>query len=120
MNHNVQNDQGNLIPVRNIYCIGRNYRAHAAELNHDVPDSPFFYQKSIPALNSTNEIILPENRELHHEIEIVVLFGKDGEKISASIFDFALYFFHNTNILITSGTGPYFYLPKLESHLEAR
>jgi len=44
----------------------------------------------------------------------------NGEVISASIFDFALYFFHNVNALIASGTGPYFYLPKLESHLEAR
>ena len=87
MNYNVQNNQGNLIPVRNIYCIGRNYRAHAAELNHDVPDSPFFFQKSIPALNTSNEIILPENREIHHELEIVVLIGKDGEKISASSTD---------------------------------
>ena len=43
-----------------------------------------------------------------------------GEPISASIFDFALYFYHNANNLIASGTGPYFYLPKLESHLEAR
>jgi len=84
MNYNVQSEQGNLIPVRNIYCIGRNYRAHAAELNHDVPDHPFFFQKSIPALNTANEIILPENREIHHELEIVVLIGKDGEMISAS------------------------------------
>ena len=87
MNYNVQSEQGNLIPVRNIYCIGRNYRAHAAELNHDVPDNPFFFQKSIPALNTTNEIILPENREIHHELEIVVLIGKDGEMISVSSTD---------------------------------
>lgn len=87
MNYNVQSEQGNLIPVRNIYCIGRNYRAHAAELNHDVPDNPFFFQKSIPALNTTNEIILPENREIHHELEIVVLIGKDGEMISVSSAD---------------------------------
>ena len=44
----------------------------------------------------------------------------DGEKISASLFDFGLYFFHNAHTLIKKGTGPYFYLPKLESHLEAR
>ena len=44
----------------------------------------------------------------------------DGEPISASIFDFALYFYHNATNLINKGTGPYFYLPKLESHLEAR
>jgi malate synthase len=40
--------------------------------------------------------------------------------ISASLFDFGLYFFHNAHQLIQNGTGPYFYLPKLESHLEAR
>jgi malate synthase len=44
----------------------------------------------------------------------------DGKPVSASIFDFALYFFHNAKTLIKNGTGPYFYLPKLESHLEAR
>ena len=44
----------------------------------------------------------------------------DGEPISASIFDFAMYFFHNVNSLKANSTGPYYYLPKLESHLEAR
>ena len=44
----------------------------------------------------------------------------DGEYISASIFDFGLYFYHNAANLMKNGTGPYFYLPKLESHLEAR
>jgi malate synthase len=44
----------------------------------------------------------------------------DGEPISASLFDFGLFFFHNVKALIANGTGPYFYLPKLESHLEAR
>ena len=44
----------------------------------------------------------------------------DGEPVSASLFDFALYFFHNARELIARGTGPYFYLPKMESHLEAR
>jgi len=44
----------------------------------------------------------------------------DGEPISASIFDFGVYFFHNAKALIERGTGPYFYLPKMESHLEAR
>ncbi|SIR16666.1 malate synthase A [Pontibacter lucknowensis] len=44
-----------------------------------------------------------------------------GDKpISAALFDFGLFFFHNAKELITRGTGPYFYLPKLESHLEAR
>ena len=44
----------------------------------------------------------------------------DGQPISASLFDFGLFFFHNATALMSKGTGPYFYLPKLESHLEAR
>jgi malate synthase len=44
----------------------------------------------------------------------------DGEPVSGSIFDFALYVFHNAKEAITRNTGPYFYLPKMESHLEAR
>jgi malate synthase len=44
----------------------------------------------------------------------------DGEPMSGSIFDFALYFFHNAKELLARGSGPYFYLPKMESHLEAR
>src|SRR5205823_4325356 len=42
------------------------------------------------------------------------------EPISGSLFDFALFFFHNGRHLLDNGSGPYFYLPKLESHLEAR
>jgi len=44
----------------------------------------------------------------------------DGKPVSASLFDFALYFFHNAKELLARGSGPYFYLPKMESHLEAR
>jgi malate synthase len=44
----------------------------------------------------------------------------DGQPISGSLFDFGLYFYHNAAALIAKGTGPYFYLPKMESHLEAR
>ncbi|KAL2419368.1 Malate synthase, glyoxysomal [Exophiala dermatitidis] len=47
-------------------------------------------------------------------------FTVDGEPISGSLFDFGLYFFHNARELVKRGTGPYFYLPKMESHLEAR
>ncbi|EEA27215.1 hypothetical protein TMatcc_004505 [Talaromyces marneffei ATCC 18224] len=47
-------------------------------------------------------------------------FTVDGEPMSGSLFDFGLYFFHNARELIARGTGPYFYLPKMESHLEAR
>jgi malate synthase len=44
----------------------------------------------------------------------------DDQPISGGIFDFALYFFHNAKELVARGSGPYFYLPKMESHLEAR
>ncbi|AGO12822.1 AaceriACR268Cp [[Ashbya] aceris (nom. inval.)] len=44
----------------------------------------------------------------------------DGEPISASILDFGLYFFHNAALLVELGKGPYFYLPKMEHHLEAK
>src|SRR2546426_1192369 len=50
--------------------------------------------------------------ELHVEV--------DGKPVSGSLFDFGIYFFHNAKRLLGKGTGPYFYLPKLESHLEAR
>lgn len=44
----------------------------------------------------------------------------DGEPMSGSLFDFGLYFFHNAFETVKRGAGPYFYLPKMESHLEAR
>ncbi|MEJ2434086.1 MAG: malate synthase A [Pseudolabrys sp.] len=44
----------------------------------------------------------------------------DGEEIAGGLFDFGLYFFHNAQALLAQGTAPYFYLPKLESHLEGR
>ena len=43
----------------------------------------------------------------------------DGKPVSGSIFDFALFFFHNAQEQVSRGTGPYFYLPKMESHLSA-
>jgi malate synthase len=47
-------------------------------------------------------------------------FHIDGEPISGSLFDFGLYFFHNAKTRMAKGTAPYFYLPKIQSHLEAR
>src|SRR3546814_18001987 len=44
----------------------------------------------------------------------------DGARMSASLFDFGLYFFHNAKVRRKNGVGTYFYLPKLENHLEAR
>src|SRR4051812_38763289 len=61
--------------------------------------------------------IIARPRGWHME-EKHVLFG--GRRVSASLFDWGLYFFHNAKALLARGSGPYFYLPKLESHLEAR
>ena len=76
---------GEEVLVRNIYCIGRNYVEHAKELSHSVPNEPFFFQKSLPSLNITDTIYLPVNREIHYEVEIVLLIGKSG--VSQSVDD---------------------------------
>ncbi len=68
-------------------------------------------------LNEKTAVLLVRPRGWHLNEERVTI---DGEPVSGSLFDFALYFFHNAKELIARGTGPYFYLPKMESHLEAR
>ncbi len=68
-------------------------------------------------LNDETATLMVRPRGWHLEEKNVEL---DGKPISASLFDFGLYFFHNAKELLKRKTGPYFYLPKLESHLEAR
>ncbi len=68
-------------------------------------------------LNERTAVLLARPRGWHLSEKHMLV---DGEPISASLFDFGLYFFHNARNLIARETGPYFYLPKLESHLEAR
>ena len=68
-------------------------------------------------LNERVAVLLVRPRGLHlPERHLLV----DGATIPGCLFDFGLYFFHNVAELRARGTGPYFYLPKLESHLEAR
>ena len=68
-------------------------------------------------LNEEPAVLIPRPRGWHlHERHALV----DGEPVSASLFDFGLAFFHNAGELLDRGSGPYFYLPKLENHLEAR
>ncbi len=69
------------------------------------------------ALNDQIATLLVRPRGWHLVEKHVLI---DGKPVSGGIFDFALYFFHNVKTLLAKGTGPYFYLPKLESHLEAR
>ncbi|MEO8665332.1 MAG: malate synthase A [Ignavibacteria bacterium] len=68
-------------------------------------------------LNEKTATLMVRPRGWHLEEKNVLI---DGEPVSASIFDFGLYFFHNAKKLISKGSGPYFYLPKLESYIEAR
>jgi malate synthase len=68
-------------------------------------------------LNEKTATLLVRPRGWHLDEKHVLVHGRP---ISASLFDFGLFFFHNAQRLIDKGSGPYFYLPKLESHLEAR
>src|ERR1700735_641299 len=68
-------------------------------------------------LNPNIATLLVRPRGWHLDEKHVTI---DGKPISGSLFDFGLFFFHNAKELIRKGSGPYFYLPKLESHLEAR
>lgn len=68
-------------------------------------------------LNERTATLLVRPRGWHLPERHVTL---DGQPVSGSLFDFGLYFFHNAEELVRRGSGPYFYLPKLQSHLEAR
>lgn len=69
------------------------------------------------ALNDEVATLLVRPRGWHLDEKHLVV---DGEPMSGSLFDFGLYFFHNARKLLDQGTGPYFYLAKLEGHEEAR
>ena len=68
-------------------------------------------------LNDNTAVLIPRPRGWHLDEKHVLI---DGQPVAGGIFDFALYFFHNAKTLLARGSGPYFYLPKMESHLEAR
>src|ERR1051325_498661 len=68
-------------------------------------------------LNDKTAVLIPRPRGWHLDEKHVTV---DRQPVSGGIFDFALYFFHNAKELLARGSGPYFYLPKMESHLEAR
>jgi fumarylpyruvate hydrolase len=71
-------------PVRRIYCVGRNYAAHAREMGYD-PDRepPFFFMKPTDAIVPTNSTIAypSQTNDYHHEIELVVAIGQGGREI---------------------------------------
>lgn len=81
-------------------------------ISYENPDNGKSYK-----LNEQIATLLVRPRGWHLVEKHVLV---DGEEMSGSLFDFGLYFFHNVKQLLANGTGPYFYLPKMESHLEAR
>ncbi len=70
-------------PVRRVYCIGRNYAAHAVEMGHD-PDRepPFFFQKNPNNLDASGEFPYPKHsNDVHHEAELAVMLKAGGDDI---------------------------------------
>jgi len=82
------------------------------EITYEDPATQKAYK-----LNEKTAVLLVRPRGWHLDEAHVKV---DGTAVSGSIFDFGLYFFHNARELLARGSGPYFYLPKMESHLEAR
>jgi malate synthase len=87
----------------------------------------------IDAIERTLDFTSPEGKQYRLDAKVATLVVRPrgwhlderhlevgGKPVSGSLFDFGLYFFHNAKRLLSKGSGPYFYLPKLESHLEAR
>ncbi|NBZ87248.1 fumarylacetoacetate hydrolase family protein [Stagnihabitans tardus] len=85
---------GGLFPVRRIFCVGRNYADHVAEMGGDSRDLPFFFTKPADAVVQSGAVIPypPGTHDLHHEAELVIAIGKGGADIAdpeAHIFGFA-------------------------------
>lgn len=82
--------------IKNIYCIGRNYKKHAEELGNEVPDKPLLFSKPTSALSEANGSVItyPNDKgEIHHELEIILYVGnevKDGFKTDDIITKMAL------------------------------
>jgi fumarylpyruvate hydrolase len=77
---------GGLFPVRRVYCVGRNYAAHAREMGGDpAREPPFFFTKPADALvsNGADTPYPPGTVNLHHEVELVLAIGQGGADIAA-------------------------------------
>jgi fumarylpyruvate hydrolase len=73
-------------PIRRVFCVGRNYAAHAREMGHDPDrDAPFFFMKPADAVVPLGNVPYPpQTSDLHHEIELVVAINKAGVDIDES------------------------------------
>jgi fumarylpyruvate hydrolase len=75
---------GGTFPVRRVYCIGRNYAAHAIEMGHDPNrEAPFFFQKNPENLDPSGQFPYPPmSTDVHHEMEMVVALKSGGRDIA--------------------------------------
>jgi malate synthase len=98
---------------------------------HNMLESQLNMNEAIERTIAFDDPKTGKHYELNEDVAVILarprgwhLFEKhmlvDGEQVPGGLFDFGLYFFHNAQTLLDNGSGPYFYLPKLESHLEAR
>lgn len=73
-----------LFPVRRVYCIGRNYAAHAVEMGHDPSkEPPFFFQKNPDNLDASGTFPYPgKTADVHHEVELAVVLKSGGSGIT--------------------------------------
>lgn len=73
-----------LFPVRRVYCIGRNYAAHAVEMGHDPSrEPPFFFQKNPDNLDASGRFPFPPmSSEVHHEVELYLALASGGSDLS--------------------------------------
>lgn len=77
-------DDGASLPVHTVFCIGRNYAAHARELDNPVPDQPVIFIKPDTALvHDGGDVVLPvASQDVHHEVELLVLLGRGGRYLA--------------------------------------
>jgi malate synthase len=98
---------------------------------HNMLESQLNMKEAIERTIAFDDPKTGKHYELNEDVAVILarprgwhLFEKhmlvDGEQVPGGLFDFGLYFFHNAQTLLDIGSGPYFYLPKMESHLEAR
>ncbi|WP_281929015.1 fumarylacetoacetate hydrolase family protein [Roseibium album] len=84
--HVIPTSDGGSFPVRRVYCIGRNFAAHAVEMGHDPNrEPPFFFQKNPNNLDASGEFPYPPHTsDVHHEVELLVGLKSGGTNIALS------------------------------------
>jgi malate synthase len=98
---------------------------------HNMLESQLNMKEAIEGTIAFDDPSTGKHYELDEDVAVILsrprgwhLFEKhmlvDGDQVPGGLFDFGLYFFHNAQTLLDNGSGPYFYLPKMEGHLEAR